>query len=373
MKKLRSYLFTVNTTLLLILGLIFSGAVAVRWAGPQIEAWLDQYLTSASQEVVSKREVVEEESAVISVVEEVGDSVVSIVVDKVTFSPMVGLERLEEGVGTGFVVGSDGLILTNRHVVSEADANYTVVLKDKQEYPVQEIHRDPFYDLAFLRIDAQNLESIALGDSESIRVGQKVIAIGNALGRFTNTVTTGVVSGIGRGISASGGGKAEVLEDVIQTDAALNPGNSGGPLLDIEGKVIGINVAISPVAENIGFAIPINVAKDVFDNFRAHGRILRPYLGVSYVLVTEDVAKLQELSEGAYIRAVVSDSPADEAGLQAGDIITHFGGEEISEEQSLAVLIREKEVGDVVTLKVVREKRTLTLTTTLGEAPQTQQ
>lgn len=367
MKRSRTYLLIINTVLATLLVVVFGAAAAVRWLN---FSFLGSFRESGGEGGV-RLQLVDEESAVIEVVEKVGPSVVSILVGKISWNPVTGPEKIEGGIGTGFIVGKDGLILTNRHVVNDINANYTVVLENDKEYPVEEVFRDPFNDLAILKIKATGLTPLELGNSDELKVGQKVVAIGNALGRFSNTVTSGIVSGIGRGVTASSGifGSSEMLENVIQTDAALNPGNSGGPLLNLASEVVGVNVAISQGAENIGFSIPINAVKPMLDNFRKHGRIVRPFLGVSYVIIGEDLARLRGLPQGAFVREVVPNSPADGVGLRASDIITALGGKPVSERTPLAALIREKEVGDKVELKINRNGEEIALQATLGEAP----
>ena len=203
-----------------------------------------------------------------------------------------------------------------------------------------------------------------------MKVGQTAVAIGNALGKFSNTVTVGVVSGIGRGVRASSGfGRSEVLDDVIQTDAALNPGNSGGPLLNLSGEVVGINVATTTGAENIGFSIPINAVKPVLDDFKVRGRIVRPFLGIEYVIITEDLSVLRKLPQGAFVQRVVEGTPAAEVGLKTGDIITKIDGEDINGENTLAQVIRGHKVGDKLVLTIDRNGEISTLNATLGEAP----
>lgn len=331
---------------------------------------LDFKLPTLEKEIVTNQKVVSEESAVIEVVEKSSPAVVSIVSRQVVFNPFTGPASEESGIGTGFIIESNGKIITNRHVVSASNARYRVVLKDGTDYEVSEIQRDPFLDLAILKINAQDLPTVSLGDSDKLKVGQTVVAIGNALGRFTNTVTVGVVSGIGRGITASSGlGRSEVLDDVIQTDAALNPGNSGGPLLNLSGQVIGINVATTEGADNIGFSIPVNALKSVLEGYQARGRIVRPFLGVEYVIVTEDLSVLRKLPQGAFIQRVVEGTPADKAGLKAGDIITRIDGKDISEENTLAKVIRSHQVDDVLKLTVDRNGEAVELSATLGEAP----
>jgi len=322
-------------------------------------------------EIQTVRRVVSEESAVIEVVETASPAVVSVVEEQTILDPFFGTQTGKQSIGTGFIIRENGIILTNRHVVSDSSARYFAVTSDGTEYEVEEIHRDILYDLAILKIEASGLPVLSLGDSDQLKVGQTVVAIGNALGRFSNTVTKGVVSGIGRGIEAGSarGGPAEQLEDVIQTDAAINPGNSGGPLLSLSSEVIGINVAVASGAENIGFSIPVNLIKPVVEGFEQEGRIIRPFLGVSYLLITEDQAKIQNLPQGAYVLEVTAGSGAAKAGVRDGDTITAIDGEQIGEKNTLARAILSYQVGDRITLTVSRGGQTLTLTAVLGEAP----
>ena len=191
-----------------------------------------------------------------------------------------GTEKKEVSSGTGFIATSDGLVLTNKHVVMEEGAEFTVIMNNGNKYPAKVLAKDPMQDIAILKIEKTNLPAVKLGDSDSIEVGQTVVAIGNALGEFKNTVSTGVVSGLFRTVTASGGGMTETLDDLIQTDAAINPGNSGGPLFNLSGEVIGINTAMSQGAQNIGFALPINKAKKDLDQVKKTGKISQPFLGV---------------------------------------------------------------------------------------------
>jgi S1-C subfamily serine protease len=312
-----------------------------------------------------------EESAVIDVVDNSAPAVVSIVAKTVSLDPNQGVQQVSQGIGTGFIVRNDGIILTNAHVVEDQSISYTVVTKDKKTFPVQKIDRDPSIDFAILKIDASDLPTLDLGDSDSLKVGQKVVAIGNALGRFDNTVTVGVVSGVGRGVTTSNqfGVSAETLENVIQTDAALNPGNSGGPLLDLSSNVIGINFATSIGAENLGFVIPINRIKSILEQYYANGRIIRPYLGISYVLIDADTAAIQDLPQGVFVRRVVAGSPAEKAGVAAGDVITKIGDVELKDGTTLVSAISRFKVGDKVDLTVSRDRKTVVLKSTLGEAP----
>jgi len=340
----------------------------------------------------------EEEKATIDVVGKVNPSVVSIVVSKyvsryygrqsVPFDdffndffnfgfPDSGTpqqnqdeqqkEKQEVGGGTGFIISSqDGLVLTNKHVVSDEDAEYTVVTNDGEKYEAKILATDPFNDVAVLRIDVQNLPEVRLGDSDKVKIGQTVIAIGNALGEYRNTVTKGVVSGISRKVKAGdNSGNSEVLENVIQTDAAINFGNSGGPLIDLQGEVIGINTAINLEGQLIGFAIPINQVKKAVEDVREHGRIVRPFLGVRYLLINEEIAKESNLpyDYGALIvrgdkmtdLAVIPGSPANKVGLVENDIILEIGGEKITEEKPLAKEIQKYEPGNELKFKIYHQ------------------
>jgi len=331
-----------------------------------------------------------EENLVIDVVKNVGPSVVTIgVIDenRQTLDPFeiyFGDEKKPENddstpeeqyIGTGFVVKKDGLIVTNKHVVSELGADYVVVDDDGKSYPVKNVYRDPANDVAILQTNTTpsgGFKEIELGDSSNLQVGQFVIAIGTALGEFPSSVTTGIVSGLGRGITAGSPfqGFVEELDNVIQTDAAINPGNSGGPLLNSSGQVIGINTAVSGSAENIGFAIPINIVRESIDNFNKTGQFTRPYLGVSYAVISQRSALLNDVPQGVLIQSVIAGSAADEAGVEVGDILTEIDNQKITgDQESLAVLIAKKKIGDTVELKIYRDGQTLTLDATLKEAP----
>jgi serine protease Do len=355
---------------LIIVGvlLVALAALIYIYRGPII-SYISDRLTSI--EIRTSQKILTQEEAVTSVVENASPAVVSVVQETVVLDPFTGPVTERQGIGTGFIVSEDGVILTNRHVVSEEDVDYLVVTQGGDEYEAEEVHRDFAYDLAIIKVSASGLPTLTLGDSDAIQIGQTAVAIGNALGRFSNTITAGVISGVGRGIETTSayGTSVEYMEDVIQTDAALNPGNSGGPLLNLSSEVVGINVAVAYGSENIGFSIPINVAKSVITSFQEHGRIIRPYLGVSYYIITEDIANLRDLPQGAYVTAVDSGSSADEAGVEKGDVITAVDGQEITGMKTLAKIIIGHEVGDKVTLSVNRSGEELTLTATLGEAP----
>lgn len=320
------------------------------------------------------REVIEEESSVTKVAETVSPSVVSIVVETLIFDPFSGPFSSEEGIGTGFIVADTGIIVTNSHVVDDSSGEYSVVLNSGETYRVETVHLDQSTDLAILEINARGLPIVELGDSDSLKVGQKAIAIGNALGQFSNTVTTGIVSGIARELKAYGRfNEVKTYEGAIQTDAALNPGNSGGPLLNSAGQVIGVNVATSVGADNIGFAIPVNTLKPILASFFEEGRIVRPFLGVSYTVITDEISSLRDFPEGAFVSRVLADTPAEEAGLERGDIITYINNYPVNEDNALSEVINRFKVGDYVELTVDRDGDILTLGATLEEAPDTKQ
>lgn len=287
-------------------------------------------------------------------------------------------EKQEIGSGSGFLVSADGMVVTNRHVVADEAADYTVVTNKGDRYTAKVLARDTVYDLAVLKIEGSDFPTASLGVSGNLKPGQSVIAIGNALGEFSNTVSTGVISGLSRSIDAySGGFQSERLIGLIQTDASINPGNSGGPLLDSDGNVIGINVAVAQNAQNIGFAIPIDQVKETITTVQENGRLIRPWLGVRYVIVTPEAAKDNKLGKdyGALIvkgdrvnePAVVSDSPADKAGLKEGDIILEVNDQKISEDNPLAVVIGKSKAGDKLSLKVWRDNKELSVNVTLEE------
>lgn len=322
------------------------------------------------------RTIVSEENAVIDVVEKGSPSVIAIGVTQRIFNPFdpYSAPRSQQStIGTGFIVDAGkGVIVTNRHVVSDPNLKYSVVTKDGNKLDVQKIYRDPNLDLAIVQVGGSaDLKALELGDSGKLKVGQTVIAIGNALGRFDNTVTTGVVSGLGRSIGAGDPftGEAELLDNLIQTDAAINPGNSGGPLLNSAGQVIGVSVATTEGAQNIGFAIPINSVKSIVEEFVLNGKISRAYLGIRYRLVTRDLAILSEVPQGAYIQEVLVDSPAEKAGVQPGDIITKIDDNQVNSDTKISDIIQGKKPNETVSLEIWTDGKTRTVTATLLESP----
>lgn len=336
-----------------------------------------------------KVKIASEESVITDVVDKVSPSVVTVSISKTQrigrmfeidpsdpfniFRQNQGRQqqKIEQDIGSGFIVSADGLIVTNKHVVSDTEAKYKVITKDDKTYDVEKVYRDPVNDMAIIKIQATGLTPVVMGDSKGLKVGQMAIAIGTALGEFRQTVTVGVISGLGRGITAGSPfeGYVERLDDVIQTDAAINPGNSGGPLLNSSGQVIGVNTAVSAEGQNIGFALPINLVKESLDQFnKGGGSFKRPYLGVRYKMVTRDLALLNEVPEGAYVQEVVVGSPAKSAGIEEEDIITKLDGKRVTENDGgLAKIIAGKKVGDKVSLEVWRNGDTKSFQVTIGE------
>lgn len=337
--------------------------------------------------------VTSEESLVIDVVEKVGPSVVTIALEEPqvrrqleNFGPFQFFfeeepqaedeEPTERDIGSGFFVSEEGIVVTNKHVVAQPGITYLVFDNEGNRYEVEDIFRDPLNDIAILQINkppSKSLPVVDLGDSSKLQVGQMAIAIGTALGEFRNTVTTGVISGLGRGITAGSPfqGFVERLDNVIQTDAAISPGNSGGPLLNSSGQVIGVNTAVSNEGENIGFAIPINTVKDSLENFNETGRFERPFLGISYTEVNEREAAINDIPTGALVQEVVPNSAAEDAGIRPGDIITKIDGESVSDTAGhLAGIISKKKIGDEISLEIYRDGENVEIGTTLKVAPE---
>jgi len=377
-KKSKKGLFKFIFTLIIVLSLIILGIVIGATVYPKANQWLidhnfievseDGTTTSWNWDNSTSSQVIYEESTVIDVVQQTEESVVSIAIDQVTLTPD-GYTDTSSNIGSGFIVDKDGLILTNQHVVSDEDAIYKVVDSEGNSYEVVTILRDDFNDVALVKIEAKDLKPLSLGDSDVLVKGQMVIAIGTPLGNYAGSVTTGIISGLNRAITASSGfwGSAKNYENVIQTDAAINSGNSGGPLLNSQGEVIGINFATTQGAENISFALPINVAKTRLEEYRVYGKFMKPYIGVQYQTVSEAEAKYyNNVVEGAYVVRVVPASPAEVAGIQKGDFITEINGVKVG--NSLVAQIQKFDVGDEITVKVWRIGETLELKVVLGES-----
>lgn len=337
-------------------------------------------------------------SPAVTVAAEASPSVVSIVVTKdvpvieryfqpgpfglqIPYNWRGEVQQQEVAGGSGFFVSEEGLLVTNRHVASDPDASYTALTNDGETHELTVVGRDPFLDVAILKTKEEgDFQPLTFGDSDKLKLGQTVVAIGNALGELRNSVSVGVVSGRSRSVIAgSTMGNLERLEKVIQTDAAVNPGNSGGPLLNLSGEVVGVNVAIASQSENISFALPSNSVKQVVDSVLEHGEIVRPFLGVRYIDITETVAEQRNLpvSEGALViegpegqAAVTEGSAAAAAGLRAGDIIISLAGQQISQDRSLSQIIRQQEAGDTVSIEFWRNGERLEVRTTLTRAPE---
>lgn len=356
--------------------------------------------------VSSKEEVIVKEDTVVTAVKKAKPAVVSIIISKqvpqytVTYkeenvldqfgnvipnmvltTPVYtpnGTKKQQLGSGSGFLISSDGMIVTNRHVVDKTDVDYTVLLNNGKEYTATVLARDSVLDVALIKITASGLPYLQFADSDKLEVGESVIAIGNALGEFKNTVSVGVISGLSRSLSASGGGYQEFLYKVIQTDAAINPGNSGGPLLNLKGEVVGINVAIVQGSSNVGFSLPINSVKSVIDQVKKTGKISRPYVGVRYVNITKDMKTKLNLNVDYGILvakgvnasevAVIPGSPAEKAGIVENDIILSINDEIINASNDFMSLIRDKKVGESIKMRVLSNGVVKVLTVKLEAA-----
>lgn len=409
-KSLRIFYIGVSVVLLSSFFGFLSGILSGSYFYLEIKDYLSQLnielpgVTALNKEYTPQTS---QEEAIVRAVERVSPAVVSIVITKDIpifeeyyvypfqgsdlFIPQYrqkGTQKQEIGGGTGFLVSEDGMVLTNKHVVLDEEAEYTVFTNDGKNYSAVVLARDSFQDLAVLRIDRDKIvddegnviiksfPTVTLGDSDGIKIGQTVIAIGNALGEFRNTISVGVVSGLGRTITASGGDFVETIEDVIQTDAAINKGNSGGPLLNLRGEVIGINTAMVQDAQSIGFAITINKAKRDIEQVKRESRIVYPFLGIRYIVLTDILQKDNDLpvNYGAWLIKGDAGEPAVESGsaaaatdLKESDIILEFNGERITINNPLTKIIQKYFPNDTVTLKVLQDGEEKVFSVTLGE------
>ncbi|MFA5095074.1 MAG: trypsin-like peptidase domain-containing protein [Candidatus Paceibacterota bacterium] len=363
---------------------------------------------STAEKIIEKQSIFSQESFVVNAVKKTNPAVVSIIISKNVpkyeayidpnqqqnpFGDLFpdfffnipqyrqnGTEKKDIGGGSGFFVSSDGLIVTNKHVVDQTGVEYTVFTNDGKKHTAKIVAKDPVLDIALLKVDGSNFPYLTLGNSDSLQIGQSVIAIGNALGEFRNTVSVGVISGLARSITAgdSLSGSMETLDHVIQTDAAINPGNSGGPLLDLSGNVVGVNVAIAQDSQNVAFALPINSVKSAVESVKTTGKIVRPYLGIRYVTINAEMKEKNNLSVdyGVLVKAgqnqnelaVIPGSPADKAGIVENDIILEVSGVKLDDETSLASLVRKKNIGDIITLKILHKGAEKTVQVTLEAA-----
>ncbi|MEK7647422.1 MAG: trypsin-like peptidase domain-containing protein [Patescibacteria group bacterium] len=383
-----------------IVGAVAASIVVLAWQ--PMDAWLDRNHHSRTslaapdpaQVADGLRALQDEEAATISVVRAVNASVVSIGVyqdetrvlsrstgsipfiddllrSRATSSATTSTPRkVQIGGGTGFIISADGLILTNRHVVDTENVEYRVLLATGKSYTARVVGRDAINDVAIIQIDAPDLQPATIGDSDSIQIGQTVLAVGNAFSEFDNSVTRGIISGVNRRVVAGdASGSSEIIEEAIQTDAAINPGNSGGPLINLRGEVIGMNTAVSQQGQSVGFAIPINVAKRSMESVRKHGRIVRTWLGVRYLTITQELQEMNSLpvAEGALINtgtrssdaAVIPGSPAARAGLRSGDIITRINDDVLTTRNSLPRVLSKYWPGDTISITFLREGKTL--------------
>jgi serine protease Do len=288
------------------------------------------------------------------------------------------VEKTQIGGGSGFIISRDGYVITSNHVVADISADYTVIIDPKHKHPAKVLSRNPINDIAVLKIEGTRHPYINLADSDHIQIGEEVVAIGNALGEFTDTLSAGIVSGLSRYITAFGGvdGQMQNLRGLIQTDAAINPGNSGGPLVNMTGHVIGINTAMIMGAQNIGFAIPINYAKKDLAEVKKYGKIVVPFLGVKYVIISKDMAKANKLpvEDGALVvrealgeHPVIKGSAADKAGIKEFDIILEANGEKITQQNPLSSILQKCKIGQETHFKILRDSQQIILTATLSE------
>ncbi len=295
-------------------------------------------------------------------------------------------ELSEVSSGTGFIITADGLVVTNKHVVADSEAEYVVILDDGTQLDAEVLDKDTLNDIALIQITGEDerlgeLPTLEFADSDQVGVGDPVVAIGNALGQYSNTTTVGIISATDRQIIASsGGGFSENLVNLFQTDAAINPGNSGGPLLNMEAEVVGMNTAIDTTASGIGFAIPSNDIATVVKSYQEFGRIIRPFVGVRYIPVTPAVQERFQIDvetgvlivgdQNAGTPGVVEGSPAEEAGLKEGDVILMVDDEELTSSYSLSNAIAGYLVGEVVTLKIWRDGEEMSIQLKLVESTQ---
>lgn len=379
--------------LVVIIIIIFTVSVALAENIPGLLAGIKSSTNQSLLQIPSGNvKVVTEESVTIDTVKKVGPSVVT-VSEQPTMSqntspfdvgpfqffqgiPNQTQQPQAQSIGSGFIISVDGLVVTNKHVVSDM-GKYQIITADNKKYDVQQIYRDPLNDIAILKINpgqnaGETLKPVIMGNSNNLEVGQFAIAIGTALGEFRNTVTTGVISGLGRGITAGDQfqGSIEDLSNVIQTSAPINPGNSGGPLVNSASEVIGINTAVAQNGQNIGFALPISVVENSLKNFNQTGQFDRAYIGIAYRLINRDISIMNGIPEGAYVQSIVPGSPADKAGIQPQEIITKMDNQKIGQDgKDLAAIINSHKPGDTVPVTIWNNNQTVDLSVTLTTAP----
>jgi serine protease Do len=366
--------------------IIFISIIVIFSLGYSLSQFFDPFINTGTAQNLQ----LDDQEATIRSIKKVMPAVVSISIYEQAQSSAVNLntgqietktDKVNKGSGTGFLISADGLILTNKHVVEASVSNsveYRIVLASGKKYFAQLIGKDPINDLAVIKIFDKNLPFIELGDSDKMPIGSTVIAIGNVLGKYENSVTKGIVSGLGRTIEGSDqAGNVESLDNVIQTDAEINFGNSGGPLVDLNGKVVGINVAIDQGGQSIGFAIPVNDAKPVIQSVREIGRIVRPRLGIRYTMITPEIAQENNLKKdyGAWVNkgqeidmpSVLKDSPAEKAGIIEGDIIYEIDGQKIIGKNTLLSILQKRKPGQKVGFKIDRNGKSIVIIAILDE------
>ena len=282
------------------------------------------------------------------------------------------------GGGSGFFASADGIVLTNKHVVSDGEAEYSVITDDDRHFSAKILARDPIDDVAILKVEGARFARLRLGDSSRVELGEEVLAIGNALGLFKNSISSGIISGRSRSIHAAPDPKLPVqeLRGLLQTDAAINPGNSGGPLVNMRGEAIGINTAIVSGAQNLSFTIPINAAKRDLADLKKYGKVRRPLLGLRYLIITDELQKKMKLPVGygalvmgqrPHAPAIIPYSPAAHAGFRAKDIVLECDGKKITNDWTIQDILEEKTAGNIVRLKTLRAGSMFDLAITLAE------
>lgn len=371
---MKKYFWAILATLL-----ILPTVSIAQWSYiPTIPGPIDlEALAKPSYQIAAVQPALSEEEQVIKTYENLLPSVVSILITERVSNDLGQVSLQETGGGTGFFISSDGLIITNKHVVLQKDVNYTVITNTGKEYVGSVLARDPLFDIAIMKVEGSGFKPAKLGDSDKIRIGSTVIAIGNVLDEYKNSVTRGIVSGLGRTITASGSDLTETIEGAIQTDTSINPGNSGGPLVNLNGEVIGINTAINRSGESLGFALPINLAKDALAKFRKYGEIKRTFLGVRYIMLNRYLSFANKLpvQDGAYVLkeipsgdpTIIPGGPAEAAGIKPGDVILEVNGKKLSALNSLSTAISKYDPETEITLKILRAGTEYTLKATLAE------
>ena len=371
-----------KTFLAIILISIFFGALGGGVADRLLLPWLQQKILGNNKNVTVTNQqqnlIVQEQSQTIDAIKKINPAVVSITsVQKTT--NLFGQTSTQKSGGTGFILTADGMILTNKHVVEAVKDDITVLTYDGKTYSAKVLAQDPLNDIAVIKISADNLPTVEIGSAQDLVVGQTVIAIGNALGQYQNTVTSGIISAVGRTVTAGGDNSAETLENTIQTDASINPGNSGGPLANLAGQVVGINTAIDSSGQTIGFAIPIDMIKPVdtfIKNLREKSAIIRPFMGIRYINLNSEIASANNIkvSDGALIYsndsskpAVAVGGPSDKAGLKSGDIITAINGDKVTSNKSVSSILQKYQPGNEIEVTYLRDDKEQKTKVTLGE------